>query len=308
MGKKGTGLFNEQYRYFYAVAIIALAGMMVLVPSVHGAEKKPTNVFMWSVQGTGARVYILGSMHVLKESSYPLDQRIEKAYESCPRVVFEANPAEAGSDEVRGMMLKLGTCREGRTLHSEISPKTYDALRKRVLANGMKPEQFNTFRPWYAALVIASLELNRLGFLPEQGLDSHFYRKASSDKKEMIFLETARQQLDLLAKSFPGQEEDLLSQALEEMAVLEKISADMEKAWKAGDAEQMEAFTRKSLQGFPEVEKKLFTERNKAWTKRISKLLTEKGDVFMVVGAGHLVGKGGVIDMLRARGYTAVQQ
>jgi uncharacterized protein YbaP (TraB family) len=183
MGKKGTGLFNEQYRYFYAVAIIALAGMMVLVPSVHGAEKKPTNVFMWSVQGTGARVYILGSIHVLKESSYPLDQRIEKAYESCPRVVFEANPAEAGSDEVRGMMLKLGTCREGRTLHSEISPKTYDALRKRVLANGMKPEQFNTFRPWYAALVIASLELNRLGFLPEQGLDSHFYRKASSDKK-----------------------------------------------------------------------------------------------------------------------------
>jgi uncharacterized protein YbaP (TraB family) len=124
----------------------------------------------------------------------------------------------------------------------------------------------------------------------------------------MIYLETARQQLDMLANAFPGKEEDLLKQALEEIAVLEKASAEMVQAWKTGDAARMEAFTRKSLKEFPEIEKKLFAERNKAWTTRISKLLSQDGDVFIVVGAGHLVGKGGLLEMLKAMGYTAVQQ
>lgn len=304
MGK----MHHEPDRPSWAMGILMLTCLMIAFSPVHAAEKRPAKVFLWCVQGTKSKVYLLGSMHVLKESSYPLDARIEKAYESCPKVVFEADPAEAGSDEVRAMMLRLGTFPEGRTLRSEISPKTYSALKKRALANGMNPDQFNALRPWYAALVIASAELNRLGFVHEHGLDAYFYRKASSDKKDRIFLETARQQLDLLANSFPGQEEELLRQALEEMAVLEKTSAEMEQAWKEGDTVRMEGFTRKSMEDFPDVEKRLFTERNKAWLKRITRLMEEKGDVFVVVGAGHLVGKGGLIDMLTAKGFPAVQQ
>ena len=70
----------------------------------------------------------------------------------------------------------------------------------------------------------------------------------------------------------------------------------------------METFTQKSLKEFPEVEKKLFAERNKAWTTHISRFLAQKGDVFIVVGAGHLVGKDGVLELLRARGFKVVQQ
>jgi len=275
---------------------------------VHAAEQKQPNVFMWSARGPGSTVYLLGSMHVFRESSYPLDTRIEKAYQSCPRTAFEADMRGTNTDEIRDMMLRLGTYPEGKTLKTEISQRTYNLLKQRALSDSIQMEQLDKHRPWFVAITIASAELRRLGFTGENGLDAHFYTKASKDRKKMVFLETARQQLELLAESFPGREEDLLRQALEEMKVLDKESAGIEQAWKTGDAAGMEAFTKKSLKGFPEVEKKLFTERNAAWTDRIAKLLTEKGDVFMVVGAAHLVGEKGVVEMLRARGFTVVQQ
>jgi uncharacterized protein YbaP (TraB family) len=263
---------------------------------------------MWSVQGPKSKAYLLGSMHMFKAASYPLDPRIEKAYQSCPKVVFEADVEGPGTDDIREMMLKMGTYHDGKTLRKEVSGKTYAMFKARAEANNLDVEHFDTYRPWLAALSIASVELKRLGFTAEDGLDAHFSKEAAADKKKMIYLETARQQLDLLANAFPGKEEDLLRQALEEIAVLEKASTEMVQVWKAGDAAQMETFTQKSLKEFPEVEKKLFTERNKAWTKRISSLLSQEGDVFIVVGAGHLVGKGGLLEMLNAKGYKVVQQ
>ena len=292
------------------MAILLLSFVCLGTPfyPVHAAPKKPSNVFMWSVQGPKSKIFLLGSMHMFKAASYPLDPRIEKAYQSCPRVVFEADLEGPGTDEIRDMMLKLGTYHDGKTLPKEISEKTYALFKDRAQANNLKVEQFDTYRPWFAALSIATVELKRLGFTAQNGLDAHFSQEAASDKKKMIYLETARQQLDLLANAFPGKEEDLLKQALEEITVLEKASAEMVQAWKAGDAARMEAFTQKSLKEFPEVEKKLFTERNKAWTIRISRLLSQEGDVFVVVGAGHLVGKGGLLERLKAKGFTAVQQ
>ena len=285
--------------------ILACTGSASLVLA---AEKNPSPIFMWSVQGAKSTAFLLGSMHVFKEGSYPLDARIEKAYNTCPRVVFEADPAAAGTQEIRDMMLKLGTYSEGRTLQKEISKKTYAMLKERVAVDNLTMEQFDKYKPWFAALSVAAIELKKLGFTAEYGLDSYFYKKAVTDKKEMIFLETAAQQLELLADAFPGHEEDLLRQALEEMTVLAKDTSAMEQAWKTGDAVRMETFTQKSLKEFPEVEKKLFAERNKAWTTHISRFLAQKGDVFIVVGAGHLVGKDGVLELLRARGFKVVQQ
>jgi uncharacterized protein YbaP (TraB family) len=298
----------EQWRLIMAILLFSFVCLGTPFYPVHAAQKNPSNVFMWSVQGPKSKVFLLGSMHMFKAASYPLEPRIEKAYQSCPRVVFEADLEGPGTDEIRDMMLKLGTYHDGKTLSKEISEKTYALFRERVEANNLKVEQFDTYRPWFAALSIATVELKRLGFTAQNGLDAHFSDEAVSDKKKMIYLETARQQLDLLANALPGKEEDLLKQALEEIAVLEKASTEMVQAWKAGDAARMEAFTQKSLKEFPQVEKKLFTERNKAWTTRILRLLSQEGDVFVVVGAGHLVGKGGLLEMLKAKGYNVVQQ
>ncbi|HPR54910.1 MAG TPA: TraB/GumN family protein [Deltaproteobacteria bacterium] len=300
--------------FFRHAAIPAMAVIVVLlaVPGdvlpaqTGGAREHP--VFMWSVQGPASRAYILGSLHALKRVAYPLDARIEKAYRSCPQVLLEADPSVVDQDELRETMLRLGTYPDDMTLKKAVSPATYARLRKRVEAGKIDMDRFERFRPWLAAFSIATLELKRLGFSAQDGVDTHFYRKALSDGKRMIYLETAVRQMEMLSEASSGRDEDILRQALDELDMVEKYSDDMVRAWELGDARRMETLLKKSLEGFPSIEKKLFAERNKAWAERIGTLLTQEGDVFVVVGAGHLVGGDGLLEELRARKFTVVQQ
>lgn len=277
-------------------------------PCATKEPSKHSGVFMWSVSGPKASAHILGTLHALSRDSSPPDPRIEKAYQTCSRVMFEADPGAASEEEVRGTMLRLGVYPEGTVLKDEISPKTYAALKKRVEGNGIDMAKFDRFRPWFAALSVATVEFKRLGFKPGKGLDAHFYQKAATDRKEMLFLETPRQQLEILSNASPNHEDDILRQALDELGVVEKSSEDMVKAWKKGDAPAMEAFTRKSLKAYPDIERRLFADRNRAWAERIVRELSREGDVFVVVGAAHLVGKDGVLEMLRKAGYTPRQE
>ena len=53
---------------------------------------------------------------------------------------------------------------------------------------------------------------------------------------------------------------------------------------------------------------KLFTDRNKAMTKKIVGFLKTEGTYFVIVGAGHLVGEDGIVELLKAKKFKPVQQ
>jgi hypothetical protein len=307
-----AGMAVKAVQIIRSRGISLLIAVLMLIPvgasAVETEQAIPSHVFMWSVKGKRCTVYLLGSIHVLKKDFYPLDGRIEKAYASCSRVVFEADMAEAGSQKAREMMLKLGTYPQGQTLHGSLSAKTYRMLDERLKSLGMEISRFEQIKPWLVSLTLATIELKRLGVSEEDGIDVHFLKKARQDSKKIFFLETAGQQIDLLARELSSSQEELLKQSIEELDVLRQDSTDLQSAWRAGDVARVEAITKTSLKGYPGIEKKLFVERNTAWTAKIEKLLKQDGDVFFIVGAAHLVGGGGVLTMLQAKGYTVVQQ
>jgi uncharacterized protein len=271
-------------------------------------QKSPEHVFLWSIQGSGCTAYFLGSIHMLSHGSYPLEPRIEKAYSSCRRTVFEADMEEAGSENVRQNMLKLGAYPKGKTLKQGLSPKTYGLLREKCTALGMDIADFQQVKPWLVSILLASASLKQQGISPQDGVDAYFLKRARIDEKKTVFLETAEQQIQLLARTMSGKQEEILRQTLEELDVIRQSSSELEAAWRRGDTARIEEISGKSLKGYPEIRKKLFTERNTAWSAKIDKLLAQNEDVFIVVGAAHLVGKNGLLELLRKKGYEPVQQ
>ncbi|HPS93953.1 MAG TPA: TraB/GumN family protein, partial [Deltaproteobacteria bacterium] len=91
-----------------ALGTLLLVTFLVALPTGAGAvqadKAKPKHVFLWSVKGKGCTAFLLGSLHASTRGLYPLDDRILKAYASCPRGVFEADINEAGSAKAREMM------------------------------------------------------------------------------------------------------------------------------------------------------------------------------------------------------------
>jgi hypothetical protein len=120
-------------------------------------------------------------------------------------------------------------------------------------------------------------------------------------------LETVDEQLSLFTDLSPQASESLLRQTITEIEQYgEQLDASF-RLWKAGDAAQLDMLLLAPMRNeYPALFAKLFSERNERMLQRLQQLLTAKpGRYFVVVGAGHLVGAGGIVDLLRARGIVA---
>ena len=286
----------------------AVLSLVLLLSSCPAGAAQETPVFLWSVTGKGGTVHLLGSVHVLKPDSYPLDRRITDAYGRSKRVMFEADMREMTRPEVHKALLDQGTYREGTLLKDHVSAKTYGLLQQKLASAGLPESRFERYKPWLCAVSLSGVELARLGFDPKWGIDAHFYALARRDGKETLFLETALAQIQLLSKTLSDRQEDLLRQSLRELEVIGLRSEELRRAWRRGDAAKLEGITSVSLREYPMVRDALFTQRNVRWLSKIEELMGREGDSLVVVGAGHLVGREGVISLLQGKGYRPVQQ
>ena len=136
----------------------------------------------------------------------------------------------------------------------------------------------------------------------------YFFNKAKEDGKEMLKFETVEFQLNLMTQMTRKQEELMLRQTLKDLEVIEKDATNLVKYWKNGDSKGLDSLITTSLKDFPELYNRWFLSRNKSWLAEIKKLIGKNENIFIVVGAGHLVGKDGLVELLRKQNYKIHQK
>jgi uncharacterized protein len=263
---------------------------------------------LWKVQGKTNALHLFGSIHFLKQEYYPLPEPIEAAYRQSQCLVLEADLEEANAPKMRLMILRLARCPEGKTLKDMVGKETYDSLQVHLKNAAGVGGLMDQFKPWMAAVTLLTIELQRLGFNPQQGVDQHFYDAARRDQKTIVPLETVEFQIKLLDSLSDLDGEAMLKETLQEISTFKKILGDMTQAWQTGDSKKLEELVLASMRDFPELRKKLLTERNERWCGVIEKMLAEGKEAFVVVGAAHLVGKEGLVEMLSKKGFKVEQK
>jgi uncharacterized protein YbaP (TraB family) len=271
------------------------------------AQQTAKKDFLWSLKTDKATIYLLGSVHLLKSDSYPIDKNIEAAYRNSKKVVFETDIGGMNAPAVREKMTVHALYPEGQTLQKNISLKTYRLLEKKVIEVGLSMDQLNRLRPWMCALTLVLLELQKMGFDPNYGIDRYFFNKAQQDKKEKVFLESIDYQINLFAEMNAQEEESFLQQMLKDLEVVETMFADIVSAWENGDAEQLGSILTISFKDHPDMYNRFLAQRNKAWIKKIEGLMAYGDNALVIVGAGHLVGPDNLLQLLKDKGYTVEQ-
>ena len=262
---------------------------------------------LWTVKGSNNTLYLLGSIHLLKQDSYPLPDKIEALSRCCTTVVFETDLDGANDPAFQKNMVTLGSYTEGRTLSKSVSLHTLDLLKKRLTPLGLQLGQFERFKPWFVALSIAALELQKLGYDPELGIDRHFYNRAKKEGKELVFLETSEYQLNLMSGLKSRKQELFLKQILKDLEVVETMSADMVESWLTGDADRLHSIIRIGYKEYPDIYDRFITRRNRNWLPRLRKLMRQDKDVLVIVGSGHLVGENSLIQLFKEKGFMVEQ-
>jgi uncharacterized protein len=263
---------------------------------------------LWELHGKHNTVYLLGSIHVLRPSDYPLAPVVLQAYGSAKSVVMEINLGEADTEQMQAELLAGARLPEGQTLKDVMGKERYERAEGLARDVGVELSTFDQFQPWFAAEAVAQMQLMRLGFQPKAGVEMYFVDRARHDGKAVAGLETLRDQIALFDGLSMNEQAEYLLSSLEEARDLPKEVDELVHAWVSGDTAWFENQLKTEFGKDPKLYQSVLVARNRKWIRKIEALLNDDQNYLVIVGTGHLVGQGSVIDLLKKDGISATQR
>ncbi len=282
------------------LAYFLLAGLSVISQATQAQSS------VWKISKDQDHFYLGGTLHLLSETDYPLPPEFDQAYQGSDTLIFETSLDAMESPAFQQQFLSAMTYADERTLEGSLKPGTYRSLLRYMLSRKIPIQQFANFKPWGVSLTIAMLEYQRLGILPEYGVDRVFSEKALEDNKGIKALETPEQQLAFLSSMAQVDPNVSVNNTLRELKHLPRALNEITEAWRNGD---MDAFGQSSYiedmrNLLPKVYQTIVVERNNNWMTLLPRLTDNNEKEFVLVGTLHMVGKEGLLAQLKQQGFT----
>ncbi len=262
---------------------------------------------LWQITGARNQVYLLGSVHLLDKDQYPLPEVFNRAFDQSEIIVFEVNLDNADLPEVQRKFISKGIFTNDTTLQDVLSDSVFILVKNFCSQAGLPVQAFQKMKPWMLSLSLMQLKLKQMRFDPKYGIDQYFYQKAKKVKKKIQSLETIDFQIDLFGQFSLLEQNKLILQTIEELNDFEKKMNLLVNAWNTGNASLLDSLMNESFKDYPGLYDKLLVRRNLNWLKKIEHFLKQKKNYLVIVGAGHLVGEQGVINLLKSKGYRVKQ-
>ena len=262
---------------------------------------------VWKISKGDNHFYLGGTIHLLAESDYPLPNAFEQAYREASTLVFETDIEQMKASGNQTQLLRKLLYPSGESLRQKLSPETYQRLDNFFAARGVPTNQITRFRIGMTVMTLTLIELRRNG-LAEEGVDMFFMDKAKQDQKRVESLEELNAHMDFIANMGEGQEDEMIRQTLDDLEEIPAMIRDMKAAWRSGDnAKLVEIGIRDWKSEFPNVFKRLLTDRNNDWMTELANYNDDADVEFVLVGALHLVGEDGLLQQLQASGHQLKQ-
>jgi uncharacterized protein len=255
---------------------------------------------LWKLADADTTIYLFGTIHLLPEGINWYAGPVAEAFEGSDILITEI-PEDVGGASA-GLLMKHGVLPAGQSLRATMSASERGKFEAALAQQGIPAAAFDRYKPWFAAIALATLPLQREGFLLNQGVEAQLEVRNKARGKGRLGLETLEYQLSIFSRLPPAVQKRYLFQVIEAMPTIREDVGKMVAAWAAGDAAALAALINAEEED-PAMYKALLTDRNKTWAVWIAKRMEQPGTVFVAVGAGHLGGKDSVQDVLAKAGH-----
>ena len=262
--------------------------------------------FFWRVSSPTTVVYLLGSIHFADSSFYPLREIVEKNFQQADALVVELDITGIDPQQYSDYIRRHGYYPPGDAIQQHISKQSWQRLQALLQTLNIAPETVTAKKPGLLIMDLTAAMLARLGYQAGEGIDLHFIMQARRQGKPVLGLETLQQQLALLI-DMPAAE-TLLQASLDEAEQAKTQLQQLEQAWKSGDEQALQQLMitqpEARYKNYRQINDALLYRRNDAMAANIRAMLAGDKRHFVVVGAGHLIGKRGIVRQLKQAGYT----
>jgi len=262
-------------------------------------KQKSDKSLLWRISGKGLKraSYLMGTIHVICKEDYIWTDSMQKAMEQTDRVCFEMDM----DDPSLQMKVAAGLLMsDGKTLEDFYTPEQYQRLSSFLQDSLGIPVMFlNKMKPVALSAMVATKVVSCA--VPES-YEGRITELAHKQKKEITGLETPEEQIAVFDKINTDSAAVALLDAIDHTDSMKTEFDNLLSAYKAQDLPAMYKLIIQSPDMKADLDDFLF-KRNKNWVPDIVKMI-QKESVFIAVGAGHLWGDEGVINLLRKAGYT----
>lgn len=283
----------------YIVSTLSFAGCI--------AQKKPEftvknndNTLLWEISGNGLKKpsFLFGTFHLLCKNDIHFSDQLQKALKASDEVYMEMK-LDDPSLLLGGMMYM--NMKNGKTLESLYTPDEYKRLKDYFSDSLKMPMLFlEKAKPYF---LVALLYPKMMNCSSPSGVEEELMKLVKEDKKEIKGLETIQFQASVFDSiPYEWQAKELLKN-IDSFSVYKKEFDTMLHFYKNQQMDSIKNMISKDPLGSDKFDDILLKNRNKNWVKQLKEILKNKS-VFVAVGAGHLVGQDGLINLLRKAGYT----
>jgi uncharacterized protein len=268
--------------------------------------------FYVATRGT-TTLYLLGTLHVGDPVDYPAAQPfrppILAALAASQTLALELSPDDllVSQDDVS----KYGVCRHN-CLPGLLPEPLWRKLALRLHGNPAALEAIKKMRPWLASLVVETYDSLTAGLQTEYGTEAQLQNVYLKTRGKIVGLETLAQQMHAFTGLSLAQQREMLAQDLvqtpaqnvDDVRALHRLwqvgDADAIAAWQAAKSEKLARDKRVS----DSIDNKIVYERNRRFVNRMLQLAAPNKPVFVAIGALHLGGPKGVLQLLRQHGFV----
>jgi len=258
---------------------------------------------------SGANVlYLYGTVHAGRPDFYPLEPRIGAAMAAAPTLALEVD-STGDQAAIGATIMKHGMFAAADQGLAGLPEARRQRIEAGLRKQGIEPAAVGQLKPWLLVATLAMVDAAKLGYDPKLGVDAHLAGLAkSSGKTRVTELESMEYQAALFNRMPIDDQWTMLEESLNDMESGRQArdARELFAAYEAADQAVLDRIA-KRLEDDNTVSGKftrevLMNERNGPMADKIVSLVGRENNAVVAVGLLHLVGKGGVPELLRKRG------
>ncbi|MDB5536582.1 MAG: TraB/GumN family protein [Devosia sp.] len=257
---------------------------------------------LWEVSDGDSKIWLFGSFHLLPPATEWRTDIFERTMAGADRVYFETDVGSAVQGAILAKAMAMGLNPLGTTLSSQLDTADATTLRSTITRLGLPVGTIQAMQPWLATNMISTAVIVALGYDPNSGVDIALQRELPRERK--AYFETSDEQLSFLASAPQEEQVGMLVDTLDKLDYLPGQLDAMVTAWAAGTPDVMADAFFDDLAGYDAFTQRLIFDRNQTWVAKIDTMLADNEQDLIVVGAGHLMGDGSLVDLLEKSGFS----
>jgi uncharacterized protein YbaP (TraB family) len=281
------------------IILVGTILIALLVVYAFSKKKKPKENLLWEISSnkSNEKSYLFGTIHLIEKEFFKLPEKLKQKILASDQVIFEI-PYPNNTDLKKWLLLP-----ENENLFSLFTEEEKSKMFTWAHLNlKMTPAEFQESYKQFKPFVLAQT-ITQASFLDNTiSYEQEIFKLIKNKSIKIAGLESADEQLNILNQQPIEKQKKYILQAIDSFEVNTKTLKEVQLAYKAQDLQKINQWINKEISTFDFSSTALLDNRNLKWLPKIIEHI-DNSSTFIAVGAGHLSGENGLIQLLKNKGY-----